>query len=741
MTSNDKNVRLNSTEILEINNHFANKFTANDMFAKATVGEFIAQGGQALVYSLSGMSTTEPYVIKIIYGDSPEDINSRFYKITQASAELVELGFEHTICKVERAFITAESSLHCIIEKRRICLTEYISQSDKSDYIEIAVRLGADLLGLLENCQRYGIVHRDIKVSNIFLKGASISDAICLGDFGTVTHIDDKDILTTQNFRGTPSTTAPEFLAIASTRVMTNAVPVDEDSIEKFRDISKSDMYSLAATMYYFLNDLSYPFSKTENRFINNGKACPLPQKGSEQLKKIVVKALNFFPEDRYETCQEMLDDIKKTPEYTTYINPFAEVASTHKYTDNRIAGNKKAKRRKRKSKNNKKFYKRKSFIITAVIVTLLILFFAAISDDKPSTDPANTDLTEITFDIGENVASVDGVSIIADSSGVRFFKEDDETGKTVFKKPAISPAFNGSLAFFFETNVRDDSMTSTHDSQKCNKLYSFNIGSGEIKELLTTNSNNGVSIVYVSDLFVYYTDCTDTEISKSNFEIHTALFKYDRITGDTQKVLEKISDTRKIINNKLIYQTVSSTDNQNNFVEIYCFDFSSDASVIISDKAYWLDCYNGDVRYILQEKNEANQTVFTVNTYSPDFNYKSKTATLDFLSDETTGVTFSAFKYNIYVECDTGYFRYDIVDKTLLDASEEKNFDFLNAEQVNYVYVCPEKSGKVFLVNSIDSYSELTKLNEGETLADATPNGLYIRSNDVIRFYKTDIR
>lgn len=56
-------------------------------------------------------------------------------------------------------------------------------------------------------------------------------------------------------------------------------------------------------------------------------------------------------------------------------------------------------------------------------------------------------------------------------------------------------------------------------------------------------------------------------------------------------------------------------------------------------------------------------------------------------------------------------------------------------------MYVCPEKSGKVFLVNGINNYSELAQLNEGETLADATTNGLYIRSNDEIRFYKTNIR
>lgn len=740
MTSNDKNIRLDMAEVLEINNHFANDLPANDIFAKATVGEFIAQGGQALVYSLSGMSTTEQYVVKIIYGDSSEDINSRFYKITQASAELVELGYEHTICKVERAFITAENSLHCIIEKKRICLTDYISKSDNVDYAEIAIRLGADLLVMLDSCQQYGIMHRDIKVSNIFLKGTSISDAICLGDFGTTTHIDDKNILTTQNFRGTPSTTAPEFLAIASTVVTTNSVPIDENSIKKFKDISKSDMYSLAATMYYILNDLSYPFSKTENRFINNGKPCPPPKNGSDQLKKIVVKALNFFPVDRYKTCNEMLDDIKQTPEYTTYINPFSDVTSTRKYTNSRITGNKKAKRHKRKSKNNKKFYKKKSFIITAVIAVLLIFFISAINDDKPSANLASTNSTKITFDTDESVASVDGVSIIADSAGVHYFKEDDETGKTVFDYPATSPAFNGKIAYFFETDIEDNSMPSSNGSKKRNKLYSYDVEDGGIKELLTTNGNYGVSIVYVNDSFVYYTDCTDTEASTSNSDIHIALFKYDKSTRSTQKVLETISDKKELIDDKLIYRTTSATK-KNEFAEIYCFDFSSDSSVIISDKAYWLDCYNGDVRYILQEKNEANQTVFTVNTYSPDLDYKSRTATLDFLSDETTDITFSAFKYNIYIECDTDYFRYNIVDKTHFDASKEERFDFSNAEKVSYVYVCPEKSGKVFLVNGIDNYSEITKLDEGETLADATTNGLYIRSNDEIRFYKTNIR
>ena len=101
-------IRLALDEIESINEHLEYKLSDRSLFKNATIGDFIAQGGQVLVYHLNTPNASEKYVIKIIYDyyNDQANIKSRFDKITDASARLVELGCEEQICKIEWHFIT-----------------------------------------------------------------------------------------------------------------------------------------------------------------------------------------------------------------------------------------------------------------------------------------------------------------------------------------------------------------------------------------------------------------------------------------------------------------------------------------------------------------------------------------------------------------------------------------------------------------------------------------------------------
>ncbi len=316
ITYGQNHIRLSDDEIESINNHFAYKSTNRSIFKKATVGDFIAQGGQVLVYNLDTPDTSEKYVLKIFFNyNNQAEVTSRYSKIIDASACLVENGCTELICKIEWHFITEDKNrLYCLVEKRRICLKEHQNTVTRDKYPEIAIRVAVDVLELLCHCQKNKLIHRDIKAENLFLKGNGLSSGICLGDFGTVTHIDEKGGTTTQNLRGTLSTTAPEWFALGA------ACETNSEPSADFDDISKSDMYSLAATVYYYLNNEEYPFSDTRNRLMGEDKSCPPPQNGSKQLKAIVVKALSLYPKDRFGSYEEMLEEIKKTTEYESYI-------------------------------------------------------------------------------------------------------------------------------------------------------------------------------------------------------------------------------------------------------------------------------------------------------------------------------------------------------------------------------------------------------------------------------------
>ena len=161
------------------------------------------------------------------------------------------------------------------------------------------VRMGIDICRGLSLCKKYGIVHRDIKPDNIFI---SPSGSYKLGDFG-IARIIEK---TTKGLsrKGTYEYMAPE--------------------VYWGRDYGASvDLYSLGMVMYRYLNDGRMPFmpqspeaihaDDREEAFIRrvNGHEMPAPRCGSEELKRIVLKACAFDRADRYTDADEMLRDLE----------------------------------------------------------------------------------------------------------------------------------------------------------------------------------------------------------------------------------------------------------------------------------------------------------------------------------------------------------------------------------------------------------------------------------------------
>ena len=160
-------------------------------------------------------------------------------------------------------------------------------------------KMGRDICRGLSLCRKYGIVHRDIKPDNIFI---SPSGNYKLGDFG-IARIIEK---TTRGLsrKGTYEYMAPE--------------------VYWGRDYGASvDLYSLGMVMYRYLNDGRMPLmpqspapihaGDREDAFIKrvNGNPIPAPRCGSDELKRIVVKACAYDRADRYHSADEMLRDLE----------------------------------------------------------------------------------------------------------------------------------------------------------------------------------------------------------------------------------------------------------------------------------------------------------------------------------------------------------------------------------------------------------------------------------------------
>lgn len=160
--------------------------------------------------------------------------------------------------------------------------------------VQEIIKLGKDISNALILCERKNIVHRDIKPANIMV--SEFGD-YKLGDFGVSKIMDHTTYATAM---GTPEYQAPEIVCMG-----------------KYGQAA--DIYSLGIMLYWILNDRKMPFVDAEKKLTPGlkidamerrcrGEKLPAPENGSDELKKIVLKACEYRPEDRYASAQELYD-------------------------------------------------------------------------------------------------------------------------------------------------------------------------------------------------------------------------------------------------------------------------------------------------------------------------------------------------------------------------------------------------------------------------------------------------
>lgn len=169
-------------------------------------------------------------------------------------------------------------------------LPEHVSE-------ETVVKIALDLTSALELCSRFSIVHRDIKPQNIFV--SDLGD-YKLGDFGIAKTM---ERTMTGTMVGTYNYMAPE---VFSSRPYGSA----------------ADIYSLGLVLYWLLNERRLPFlplppaalsaEEDEQARIRrlHGERIPAPKNGGAELRRIVLKACEFTPENRYRSAAEMHVDL-----------------------------------------------------------------------------------------------------------------------------------------------------------------------------------------------------------------------------------------------------------------------------------------------------------------------------------------------------------------------------------------------------------------------------------------------
>src|SRR5207248_4695316 len=150
----------------------------------------------------------------------------------------------------------------------------------------------------LDAAHRHRLVHRDVKPANILIeRGADDDDPdhVYLADFGITKHaLERSGLAATGQVVGTIDYMAPEQI---------RGLPVD----------GRTDIYALGCVLYQCLTG-SVPFRKDQDAAVLWAHVEEAPTSPSKMrtrlppaIDDVIARALAKAPDDRYQTCREMM--------------------------------------------------------------------------------------------------------------------------------------------------------------------------------------------------------------------------------------------------------------------------------------------------------------------------------------------------------------------------------------------------------------------------------------------------
>lgn len=251
--------------------------------ANFRIERVIGRGGMAVVYYGQDVKLQRPIAIKVIdarFRDNPQYAR-RF--VTEARA-VARWRHENII---QIYYADDQNGLYYYVMEYidgpdlASVLNAHAARGEKLPHSEV-LRIGKAIASALDYAHARGVIHRDVKPSNIFL---SKDGRIVLGDFGLALDVN-------QGSSG-EAFGSPHYISPEQARRSTDAIP-------------QSDLYSLGVILYEMLTGV-VPFddlSPTSVALQHLTQAPPPPRSLNPQLnaatEAVLLKALSKNPKERY---------------------------------------------------------------------------------------------------------------------------------------------------------------------------------------------------------------------------------------------------------------------------------------------------------------------------------------------------------------------------------------------------------------------------------------------------------
>jgi len=263
----------------------------------------IGSGSQSIVLKAKDLKTGNPIALKVFRKDWT----------SMDGIQLVEREF-NILKQLDSPYIIKAFTMGQIDSSFEYIAVEYFPGEPVGDRINrsgvfdmlTGMALALQACEAISEFHRHGIIHRDLKLNNVLVNEANEIKFIDLG----VCSRGDNQLGTHLYFIGTPEYAAPEQFLCQG---------VD----------NRTDIYSFGIVLFFLFTG-HYPFTVNEPsqgqqtrimtfKELHTKQSCPPPSKFNPHIKprleSVITNCLRKQPKDRYQTIEEVANDLKQAHE------------------------------------------------------------------------------------------------------------------------------------------------------------------------------------------------------------------------------------------------------------------------------------------------------------------------------------------------------------------------------------------------------------------------------------------